>query len=156
VNDIKPKPMQFEQKKPCASCPFRKDATRAMWVPGHYQMLLDGDQPFGHLFGCHKYRHQEQKHYCAGWMLDQRERGFPNLTLRLDLVSREVAVEVIDAYHDGGHELFESIEELAAYNGVPVPEGDERVQCVECGFQGLRSWFAEACACPSCGEEEWE
>jgi len=62
---------------------------------------------------------------------------------------------VLEGYTDGGLAMFETIQEMAAYNGVPVPEGDERVQCCGCGHQGLLSWWEENdMDCPSCGMGE--
>ena len=73
-------------KRPCASCPYRKDAPSGLWSKHEYDKLppYDGDIPdqlengaFG-TFLCH----QKDGHLCAGWVAGHGPRNL--LALRLD------------------------------------------------------------------------
>ncbi len=148
--------MNFETKKPCASCPYRKSSQRALWSPVEFENLLEHDKEIapglglstGASFGCHKFRNRpgEEQDYCAGWLLDQKRRGLPNVQLRMKLgaIAGTGADDPLEEVTDGGFDLFSTIEEMSAYNGVPVPEGDRRVECCECGHQGLESWWVDS------------
>jgi hypothetical protein len=116
--------MLFETKKPCASCPYRKDATPGMWDPYEFQNLKrqDRNELGGAMFGCHKFRNKpETASVCAGWFLDQKNRGFPSIQLRLYMITKKLTEEQIDSVTDGGHELYSSIDEMCeAQEDVPV------------------------------------
>lgn len=73
-------------KRPCASCPYRKDAPSGLWATHEYEKLpaYDGHmweqfekQAFG-TFLCH----QRDGHLCAGWVAGHGPHKL--LALRLD------------------------------------------------------------------------
>jgi len=114
-----------ERRKPCGNCPFRKEAPLAYWHPTMYQMLADIEQrehEFGRasVFGCHKDRQgpSETQEYCVGWLLNQRERGVPNLALRIGLMigdDSEAATEQFNECEPDG-EMYETVAELVESN----------------------------------------
>lgn len=59
---------QGPAKRPCGSCPYRRDVPSGVWHRSEYEKLprYDGetwDQPVGAFF-CH----QQDGHLCAGWV----------------------------------------------------------------------------------------
>lgn len=61
-----PKPLP--EKRPCSSCPYRRDVPQGVWHADEYAKLTrydeeTGDQPTG-LFYCH----QRDGRLCAGWV----------------------------------------------------------------------------------------
>ena len=72
--------------RPCASCPYRKDAPSGLWERHEYDKLpaYDGDIPdqlFAEAFGtflCH----QRDGHLCAGWVAGHGPHNL--LALRMD------------------------------------------------------------------------
>lgn len=119
-------------RSPCGNCPYRKDSPRGLWHPDEFKKLVASDRAvLGSLFLCHK----QTGHVCVGWLLNQRERNLPSLALRLALISGRAEAgelaEILRSASDGGHELFESIEDMCSANGVdagdrPEPERDVR------------------------------
>lgn len=114
-----------ERRKPCGNCPFRKEAPLAYWHPTMYLMLTRIERQEEQLgqasvFGCHKDRHEapEKQEYCIGWLLNQRERGVPNLALRISLAMNEhheaACAQFNECEPDG--EMYESVEELVQVN----------------------------------------
>ncbi|MBL8605122.1 MAG: hypothetical protein JNK72_24545 [Myxococcales bacterium] len=80
-----------------------------------FQKLLETDQSeLGAIYGCHKDNGQA----CIGWLLDQRQRDLPSIRLRLALITTPSAVRCLEEAHDGGHELFGSLEAMCRANGV--------------------------------------
>jgi hypothetical protein len=80
-------------KRPCASCPYRKDAPSGLWDAHEYDKLpaYDGDildQMFAGataVFGCH----QRDGHLCAGWVAAHGPENLLALRLRGDEVPQE-------------------------------------------------------------------
>lgn len=109
--------------EPCEKCPYRCDAPVGLWSPQEFERLLASDlDPDGVIYGCHK----RNGDLCAGWLLDQRERGVPSVALRSRLaVDPELASGLRDV-HDGGHELYDSVEAMCEANGVTAPTELER------------------------------
>lgn len=112
--------MKWDIREPCKSCPYRKDVPLATWHPEEFRKLRAAaeDELMGGVFGCHKYRHrpQEEHRICAGYMITQRENGVPSIQLRLQLLQSEQAVACLNEVHDGGHALYETIEEMCDDN----------------------------------------
>jgi hypothetical protein len=79
--------------RPCASCPYRKDAPSGLWEKHEYDKLpaYDGDiqdQLFAGAtaeFGCH----QRDGHLCAGWVAAHGARNLLALRLRAGAVPQE-------------------------------------------------------------------
>ena len=118
--------MKYDTKKPCRSCPYRKDAPAGTWNRAEFEKLLRADQdPMeGAVFGCHKDRHLESEewHVCAGWYLDQERRGLPAIQLRISFAKAIGNGQDILKFQQevtaDGLELFDSIEEMCRVNGV--------------------------------------
>jgi len=119
--------MVWDIKQPCKSCPYRKDAKLKRWHPVEFIRLLQQDQPIpgtdvsmGSMFGCHEYnkRPPEEHRPCAGWLLDQKRRGVPNIPLRLTLGQNPAARACFEAISSAGLKLFRTIQSMCRANGV--------------------------------------
>jgi hypothetical protein len=108
----------FDMKEPCASCPYRRDAPLQLWAREEFVRLLETDaEPFpGALYACHGTGKLPQKRVCGGWLLDQKRRGCPSIALRLSLLSDDTAVVCLETITDGGHPLYDSIEDMVDAN----------------------------------------
>lgn len=96
-------------KKPCADCPWRKDAVGEfpaeafrISAPTSYDMSRD-------VFSCHT-SGCEQPKACAGFLLNG---AYHSMAIRLGRI-RGLYQDV----QDGGHELFDSYKAMAIANGV--------------------------------------
>lgn len=118
--------MSHHPKKPCAQCPYRLDAERGAWHPEHYQSVLDADRdPLnGAMFSCHEHGSMppRERGVCAGWLLDQRERGVPNIRLRLALRRDD---GIVHALNDVSSDvpMFKSASEMALVNLAAINDG---------------------------------
>lgn len=115
--------LKWELRTPCKSCPYRKDVEPGMWHRSEFESLLahDKNEMEGFTFGCHKYRERPKSEfrYCAGWLMDQHERGMPSIQLRLAAMQGgKVVRDCLDSLHDDGNELYGSIEEMCEANHV--------------------------------------
>ena len=118
---------KHQRREPCGNCPFRKDAPLAYWHPSQYQMLADierteGDPDVRRIFACHKDRTKppEEREYCVGWLINQRDNGIPNLALRMALMfgpNTEALGKQLDESHPPeGVDLYASVTELVRLN----------------------------------------
>ena len=117
--------MRWETTEPCASCPYRTDAKLEFWHPGEFVNLQeqDANEYGGAIFGCHGTRKlPEGPSVCAGWLLDQKRRNIPSIQLRLCLMVSEEARDCLEEVNDGGHDLYDSIEEMCEANNIPTRE----------------------------------
>lgn len=112
------KPPVKEHAAPCETCPYRKSVRLAFWDIREFQNLVDSDAPLGSQFNCHgeSKRPNGQQRYCAGWLLDQRRRGTPNLLLRIKLRQRPALAVHYDQLKDLGKKLYQSIAEMFEAN----------------------------------------
>lgn len=119
--------MKFDTLSPCGSCPYRTDAPLGLWHPLEFDNLArtERDQ-FGSVFACHSTAKKPERSVCAGWLLSQRERGIPSLSLRLMLMRDPSAAAVLESVSDGGHELYASVQEMIEAN-------ESLGRCSECG-----------------------
>jgi hypothetical protein len=115
--------MIWDQTKPCATCPYRRDTKRALWSEAEFIALrrhdaVPLDSP---VYACHSsaVRPQPERRPCAGWLLDQKRRGLPSISLRLALIQKPEARELMDRVSDGGAELYDSIQEMHEANYPP-------------------------------------
>lgn len=118
--------MKWDNRTPCASCPYRRDVPVGTWHVSEFQNLLanDRDERNGRTFACHRHRKQpvEERHLCVGWFLDQQRRGTPSLMLRLlALRGGDEAAAFWREAHDGGHDLYDSLDEMCEANGATQP-----------------------------------
>ena len=99
------------RKRPCADCPWRRDAPTGHFPPEAFQRLAhtayDMDRD---IFQCHD-TSDDVPLACAGFL----ERGADNnLTVRLSYMGG--AFDRQD--RSGGHDLFDDFREMAEANGV--------------------------------------
>ena len=111
--------MKCEIRQPCKSCPYRRDVRLGFWQGIEFKDLLAHDSnQFGNMFGCHEGNKKpvEDRDFCAGWVLDQKRRGIPNLQFRLAVIQDSKVGTMLNEITDGGHELYDSIREMAEAN----------------------------------------
>lgn len=65
---------------------------------------------------------------CLGWLLDQKNRGVPSISLRLKLVSDDAALKAFEAVNDGGEEMYESAEEMCEINLELIHEQEKALR----------------------------
>lgn len=71
--------MKVGGRTPCGDCPYRRDAPLGKWDPREFVELEKSDMDLASpMYGCHK----KDGTLCRGWVIDQRERDMPNVTLR--------------------------------------------------------------------------
>jgi len=128
--------VKWDTRKPCGSCPYRKDAPLRLWHPSEFENLLENDEDTlrGHLFACHATKKAPEQSVCAGWLLDQDRRGLPSIQLRLVLNRSAEARQALEQVSDGGHRLYGSILEMVAAN---YPECDDEERSFAREYQGL-------------------
>lgn len=85
-------------KRPCGSCPYRKDVPAGVWSKEEYEKLppYDGEtfeQP-PKMFLCHR----QDGHTCAGWVATHDMEQ--NLGFRLSCSQGEATEEWVDAFLD--------------------------------------------------------
>lgn len=115
--------LEIIEKKPCQTCPYRRDVPTGTWHPEEFVKLARNDRnDFGALYGCHKYGKSEgARSFCAGWLLDQRRRGYPAMQLRLRVITQPGMLEEVESISADGLDLYPSIAAMCAANGVRVP-----------------------------------
>lgn len=122
--------MKWTTPQPCASCPYRRDAELAKWSAEEFKRLLehDADPLRGAVYGCHGTAKLPEPDVCAGWLLDQKRRSAPAIQLRLELHRNPEARAHYERVTDGGHALYDSIEEMVETNLIADPnyDGDPR------------------------------
>jgi hypothetical protein len=147
---------KYDRREPCGNCPFRRSAPLAYWHPSQYTMLAEiaaGEGMLGdRTFGCHKDRGKPKKEIgsCVGWLLDQRKRGIPCLTLRIELaIEPRYAEQMIEI--TGEEDCYDSIDEVVELNLARDREINPcRYPCPHCGMQpievGPDEWMRD-CDC---------
>ena len=106
---------------PCANCPYRVDAPRRHWDRSEFRKLLASEgTELGVVYACHNHARVAPKDrgMCAGWLLDQKNRGIPSIRLRLVLSRNEPAREAFALVSSGGHKLFRTVKSMCRANGV--------------------------------------
>lgn len=82
-------------KRPCGSCPYRRDAPSGLWDVFEYSKLpeFDAETPFQppSVFMCH----QRNRRLCAGWVAVHDM--YESLGLRIASLSGEIGKEDLDA-----------------------------------------------------------
>jgi hypothetical protein len=100
--------------QPCNNCPYRCDAPLQLWHREEFLKLLENDAtPIqSPMYSCHK----NNGHGCVGWLINQRERRFPSIQLRLKLM--EGGEEEIKYLYSLScdSEMYKSIEEMILTN----------------------------------------
>ena len=102
----------FKGTSPCKDCPYRKDAPLAKWDIDHFRDLINNDKDFmGSLYYCHK----QDGSVCKGWLIDQDNRRFPCINLRMKLSKDNITRDYLDKLHCKSP-LYSSIEKMAIAN----------------------------------------
>lgn len=104
--------MQFKGTTPCKDCPYRIDAPLRKWDVGHFIDLLKNDAEYiGVTYLCHK----NNGTVCKGWLMNQDERGFPCIALRVELSKQQITRQYLDRLHCKSP-LYESVEAMVEAN----------------------------------------
>lgn len=102
----------FSGTSPCNSCPYRKDAPLQLWDKYEFEKLLSEDKKqFGGTYLCHK----NNGSACKGWLINQRDRNLPNLSLRMMLMKFDPKINYLISLRCKA-EMFPGIEEMAEAN----------------------------------------
>lgn len=102
-------------KKPCPTCPWRKDAVGEFPAEAFRLSAITSYDMAEETFACHSTGLKSPK-VCAGFLLRGADH---NLAIRLALIKGEYNP---DDTSDGGVELFDSYREMAIANGVPADD----------------------------------
>jgi hypothetical protein len=90
------KKLEFKCTTPCNNCPYRKDAPLQHWSEDEFKDLIKNDGDYmGTVYGCHK----NNGTVCVGWLINQDERGFPSIALRLKLSKDKVSHAYLNKLH---------------------------------------------------------
>jgi hypothetical protein len=123
--------------RPCENCPYRTDAPRGYWHKTEFESVLAGEaDPMGKTFSCHKQVDIEPKDrgLCAGWLLDQKARGIPSISLRMTLIHDKSAGAALEAVTAEGLEMFPDVASMCIANGIPERKvrAALAVRCIMC------------------------
>lgn len=99
-------------KKPCPTCPWRKDAVGIFPASAFKHSAATSFDMAENVFACHQ-SGADKGHLCAGFMLRGADN---NLTVRIGIATGRLDMRKIS---DGGVELFDSYRDMAVANGVP-------------------------------------
>lgn len=121
-------------KRPCGSCPYRRDTPSGVWHPEEYGRLPSYDAPTPEqptrAFHCH----QVDGRLCAGWVgcHDMDE----NLAIRIAYFDGSLSLESMDAVLDYSTdvELFDSGLEAACHGLLDVVNPTPAAQRVIAGL----------------------
>lgn len=107
-------------RRPCANCPWRKDAPAQYWDPGHFRSIYRNCQDDGtNRMLCHKAKADApslKQPTCQGWV---RVMGDRAIGVRIALARGLVTpAETMDTK---GLDLFESFEAMLRANNVEPP-----------------------------------
>lgn len=109
--------MQFKGTTPCKDCPYRIDAPLRKWDVGHFVDLLKNDAVYmGVTYHCHK----NNGSVCRGWLIDQDNRNFPSIALRLELSRKHVTREYLDKLHCRSA-MYGSVQKMVEANYPELP-----------------------------------
>lgn len=104
-------------RRPCSTCPWRKDAPRRHWDPTHFLEIWGNCQDDGtHMMACHASASRREFLPCQGWL---RVIGFEAIGARL-AVMRGLAT-VAEVNDRKGPALFRSFAAMLRANGIPLP-----------------------------------
>lgn len=112
--------MAKHNKHPCTNCPYRKDAPVGLWHAVEFKKVVASEaQQMGSLFHCHKHsgRAPAKRSLCVGFVLDQVNRGMPNLSLRMAVISDADVAKVVSSA-SSVVPMYSSALEMCAANGV--------------------------------------
>lgn len=97
-------------KKPCADCPWRKDAAGVFPAEAFMHSAETAFDMSRHVFACHQAGVDRSK-ACTGFLLKGADH---NLAVRMAAFRGEYKHDVAS----GGHDLFDDYQQMAEANGV--------------------------------------
>ena len=105
-------------RKPCANCPWRRDAEPGYWHPDHFRDIWRTCQDDGHsLMLCHKSsKDVDEPLVCQGWI---RVLKTDAVGVRIALIQGRVTAEEMDDLDTA--DLYASFDEMMAANGIEPP-----------------------------------
>lgn len=109
----------FHCTQPCANCPYRTDAPRALWDREEFRRLLETETEedpaagaaLGAVYACHK----QNGSICVGWLMDQDRRHLPSIRLRMALLQEEVGAGYLDRLRSPAP-LYPSVQAMVRAN----------------------------------------
>lgn len=122
-------------RRPCANCPWRKDAPREHWDPQHFVDIARNCRDDGtYVMLCHKSKPLDDAkasaHYltsrssglvCQGWA---RVEGYDAIGVRIAEMTGQLShEEIVDRR---GPKLFESFDAMLKANRIPIPPRNRR------------------------------
>ena len=113
--------------KACGTCPYRRSTPLGVWDKTEYDNLREQDgQQFGKTFGCHL----NDDSVCRGWVADQKRRGVPSISLRMQLATNHKGIgELFQAIDEDDSDLYSSIDEMCEANeGRAFPRRSKKAQ----------------------------
>lgn len=106
---------------PCENCPYRLDAPRRHWAREEFEGVLRSEASYmGALYTCHKHAAlpENERGFCAGWLLNQKARNIPSIKLRIQLCYEPDAAAAMQAVNTGGLRMFRTVKAMCRANGV--------------------------------------
>ncbi len=104
--------MKIKGTKPCDSCPYLKATSLGYWDRAEFKGLLSEDKSqFGKIYGCHK----KDDTICRGWLINQENRGLPNINLRLSLLRQNISRDYLDTLIFDST-IYSTVEEMSEAN----------------------------------------
>lgn len=115
-------------KRPCPSCPYRRDAPSGLWHESEYDKLPLYDKPIGFQPPGAFFCHQNDGHLCAGWCgcHDMQESLGLRLAVSQEILSEADYVAALDYVSPVA--LFTSGAEAAAHGKQEIETPGPRAQ----------------------------
>jgi len=115
-------------RRPCSSCPWRVDASRAHWDPQHFVDIWRNCKDDGtHIMLCHKAAalpdSERNNVPCQGWI---RVLGFDAIGARLLVMRGQVTLE--EVADKAGPKLFQSFTAMMRANKIRLPRRSKMIQ----------------------------
>jgi hypothetical protein len=102
----------FHCTKPCRDCPYRTDAPLRLWAREEFEGVLESEgELLGRVYQCHG----KTGSVCVGWLMNQDERGFPSIALRVALMRHEVTRDYLDSLRSPAP-LYKSVQDIVRAN----------------------------------------
>lgn len=97
------------------------DAKIGHWHKDEFRKVLASeDDQMGVIFQCHSdiQKPSMERSMCAGWLLDQKKRDLPSISLRLSMRTDDSVAQAVQNVSDGGAKLYETARDMCYANRV--------------------------------------
>lgn len=104
-----------DQAKACGTCPYRRSTPLGVWDRAEYDNLCEQDRREfgGSVFGCHLKDGTD----CRGWLADQKRRGSPSISLRIQLMTNHNGIgDLVRDLDDNDPDFYDSLAEMCQAN----------------------------------------